>query len=130
MENLRLSLRRGADLNLEDNDQATPLLTAMEGDCEEVFRKQLNQVALYLLEQPGVDVNSRSSAAFQEAIALDQVDVVEAMLARKVNLNSQGWRCGGTVQAAACNGSAELMNRLLILGVNVVIQGGGFGTAL
>ena len=116
-------------MNLEDNDQATPLLTAMKEDCKEVSREQLNHVALYLLQQPGIDVNSRSSAAFQEAVAQDQTKVVEAMLARKVNLKSQGWKYVETIQAAACNGSVELVRRLLNRGANANIQDGEFGTS-
>ena len=102
----------------------------MKRDCKEVSRGQPNRVALYLLQQPGIDLSSRSSAAFQKAIAQGQLEVFEAMLARKVSLNSQGWRCSGTVQAAAYNGSAELVSRLLNLGANANIQGGDFSTAL
>ena len=88
----------------------------MKGDCKGVSRERLNKVALYLLQHAGIDVNSRSSAFFQEAIAQGQMEVVEAMLATKVSLNSQGWRCDRIVQATACNGSAELVSRLINLG--------------
>ena len=58
------------------------------------------------------------------------MEVVEAMLARKVILKSQGWKYGGTIQAAARNGSVELVRRLLNLGANANIKAGEFGTAL
>ena len=105
LASVKLLLEWGADVNIEDNDQATPLLTAVKGEAIDTSRATLYEITLRLLQQPAIDVNSRSSSALQEAIAQNQTEIAEAMLAHNVHVNAQGSRYGGAVQAAVCRPS-------------------------
>ncbi|KAI4242543.1 MAG: hypothetical protein LQ352_007210 [Teloschistes flavicans] len=122
MANVQILLDAGAKINLQDNDQATALHIAVT--------KDLDQIALLLLQQANIDINARSASAFQEAIARGNRRLVEVMLSKGAALNAQGSCYGGVVQAAVSSQSLGLFKMLLDRGAYVNIQGGEYGSAL
>jgi ankyrin repeat protein len=153
------SLRKGAEVDMEDGQCQTPLQVAVgRGDeCEDIIR---------LLLQHGADVTGRrgvhgnalthaacgsprimkllldhastqggfsltsANRALCTASEFGQVEMIRLLLARGVSPNATGSMYGSALEAAAHYGSEDSVRALLDAGADVNLQGGYHGNAL
>lgn len=83
---LRDLSRRGFDLNSHDDADTPPLLVALKADAL--------QVAEFLIQQPGVDldaVNKADENALMLAALHGHLHLVQLMLDREAEVNKPGW---------------------------------------
>ena len=136
IKNVRLLLGRlDIKVNELDNDQLPPLYKALcSSDAhKDYFEKCVdNNIPKVLLERDDIDVNASNGIAIQEAAKKGYLDFVKIMLSKGANVQMQGGKFGGVLQAAAISGSLDLVNLLLKPEYRADINqtGGEFGTPL
>ncbi|KAK5174922.1 Transient receptor putative cation channel subfamily A member 1 [Saxophila tyrrhenica] len=118
IENAKLLLERDEILvNELDNDQFAPLYKALcSSDAHPDYLGKCVDPGIVdlLLERQDIDVNVSSGIAVQEAARKGMVHVVRRMIDRHgANLQMQGGKYGGVLQAAAISGNLALLNMLL-----------------
>jgi ankyrin repeat protein len=136
IENVRLLLDRlDIKINELDNDQLPPLYKSL-CSCDahkDYFEKCVDSdIPKMLLERNDIDVNASNGIALQEAAKKGYIDFVKIMLSKGGNVQMQGGKFGGVLQAAAISGSLGLVNLLLKPEYRADINqvGGEFGTPL
>jgi ankyrin repeat protein len=137
IENVKLLLEcKNIEINELDNDQFPPLYKALcSSDAnKDYFDKCVKpEIVKMLLERDDIDVNASNGIAVQEAARKGLYGFVEKMLTeRNANIQMQGGKCGGVLQAAAISGNLKLVNLLLKpeYHADVNLQGGEFGCPL
>ena len=144
--NVKLLLEQeNVDINLIDNNQCHALQYALSSSDSHHRGECFDRIVDLLLDEPAIDLDVCGGAALQEAVHKGKVLIVEKMLQRGANLQCEGGKYGGVIQAAAISTSRETLDRkqeiqdkLEILDLllqpgncaNVNLQGGEFGTPL
>lgn len=123
-------------INELDNDRFPPLYKALcSSDAnKDYFDKCVDpEIVKMLLKRDDIDVNASNGIAVQEAARKGFYGFVEKMLTeRNANIQIQGGKYGGVLQAAAISGDLQLVNLLLKpeYHADVNLQGGEFGCPL
>lgn len=137
LENVRLLLKQdGIKINELDNDKFPPLYKALcSSDANEgYYGNCVNpEIPKVLLERQDLDVNVAYGIAVQEASRKGYLSMVQSMLQKHgANVQIQGGKYGGVLQAAAISGNSDLVTLLLKPEYHADVNqvGGEFGTAL
>lgn len=112
-EVVRSLLAAGADINGRGPEDGTALIHAIQA--------QQPEMALFLLEQEGIDLEAREShgsTPLVEAIAFQQMEVVEALLERGADINAPGPVGRSALHVEAPNLDPKMIKWLLERGAN------------
>ena len=74
--------------------------------------------------------NERYNLLLQMAIRVGDVECINLLIDRNINVNATGYYYGTPLQCAAHNGKMDYVQLLLNCGANVNVTGGSYGTAL
>lgn len=110
---VQLLLSAGADINARGPEDRTALIYAIQAEQPEM--------ALFLLEQKGVDLEAREShgsTPLVEAIAFHQMKVLEALLERGADINAPGPVDRTALHVEASNLDPKMIRWLLKRGAN------------
>ena len=125
IESVKLSLERGADINLQDRDGCTALLMAA----------RINNIEMVeLLLERGADINLQDKygdTAFFEALLNKNIEMVELLLKRDADINfKNNYGVTALLVAARINKNIEMVELLLERGADVNLQVKDGGTVL
>ncbi|KAM0723379.1 hypothetical protein Q7P37_000365 [Cladosporium fusiforme] len=121
---IQLILECGADINLRDGRNLSPLETVSERG---------NITWMRVLMQYGADINlpgGKHGSAVNAAAVWGNTDAVEYLLQRKANVNLLGGEHGSALGAAAYRGNIKLARLLLAHGANINESHHGYNIAL
>ncbi|KAG5657351.1 hypothetical protein KAF25_005915 [Fusarium avenaceum] len=131
-------IRHGADIDLDDGQDGSPLQAACGGvsNLERILLGGSRcKAVVEALLRLGTDPNAQGGEcgnALQKAcyVTLHHFGVVELLLDEGAEINQQGGRYRTALHAACANPSLDLVGVLLSRGADVHIQGGECGSVL